>query len=83
MLIEVATAGNGSYTRANGLSIGLDGLISQLNNITKGAIQTKQYKTYNDQFQVFLLLGLLLLFVDSFVLEKKKPFFNLLKKQQL
>jgi Ca-activated chloride channel family protein len=80
MLIEVATAGNGSYTRANGLSIGLDGLISQLNNITKGTIQTKKYKTYNDQFQVFLLLGLLLIFVDSFVLEKKKPFFNLLKK---
>jgi Ca-activated chloride channel homolog len=83
MLIEVATAGNGSYTRANGLSIGLDGLISQLNNITKGTIQTKQYKAYNDQFQVFLLLGLLLLFVDIFVLEKKKQLFKLLKKQRL
>jgi len=82
MLIDVASAGNGSYTRANGLSVGLDGLISQLNNVTNGTVLTKQYKTYNDQFQLFLLLGVMLLFVDIFVLEKKKPLFNLFKKQQ-
>lgn len=82
MLIDVASAGNGTYVRANGLSVGLDGLINQLHSASNGTMVTKQYKTYSDQFQLFLVVGFILLFIDLFILEKKNTLFNRSKKSK-
>jgi Ca-activated chloride channel homolog len=71
MLIDVASAGGGSYTRANGLSVGLEGLINQLDAVEKSALHKDKFTSYDDHFQLFLLLGCLLFFIDIFLLEKK------------
>jgi Ca-activated chloride channel homolog len=71
IMIDVATAGGGSYTRANGLSVGLDGLIDQLNSVDKSALQLEKFTAYDDHFQLFLLLGCVFIFLDIFVIEKK------------
>jgi Ca-activated chloride channel homolog len=71
MMIEVATAGGGSYTRANGLSVGLDGLMDQLNAAEKTALQKDKFTIYDDHFQLFLLLGSIFLVMDIFMVEKR------------
>jgi len=70
-LINIAQSGNGSYTRANGMSIGLDGLIDQINSIEKNTLSTEKYTGYDDQFQPFLAIGLILLLIDLFITEKR------------
>jgi len=71
MMIDVADAGGGSYIRAQGYSIGLDGLIGDINEIEKATLKTDKYLTYSDHFQIFLLIGLLLIGLDLFLTEKK------------
>jgi len=70
-LINIANAGGGSYTRANGMNIGLEGLINQINSIEKSTLSTEKYTGYEDQFQPFLAIGLLLLLIDLFINEKR------------
>jgi len=70
-LINIANAGEGSYTRANGMSIGLEGLIDQINAIEKATLSTEKYSGYEDQFQPFLAMGLLLLLIELFINEKR------------
>ena len=70
-LINIANAGEGSYTRANGMSIGLDGLINQINTIEKSTLSSQKYTGYEDQFQPFLAIGLLLLLIELFINEKR------------
>ena len=70
-LINIANAGQGSYTRANGMSIGLEGLINQINTIEKSTLSSEKYTGYEDQFQPFLAIGLLLLLIELFMNEKR------------
>lgn len=78
-LINIANAGGGSYTRANGLSIGLDGLINQINSIDKSTLSTEKYSGYEDQFQPFLAIGLLLLLIELFINEKRTKMVDKIK----
>lgn len=70
-LIEIANAGGGSYTRANGVNVGLDGLIDQINSIEKTTLGEDKYTTYDDKFQIYLLIGTLLLLGQVFIHERK------------
>lgn len=78
-LINISTAGKGSYTRANGMSIGLDGLIDQINHIEKSTLSTEKYTGYDDQFQPFLAIGLILLLIELFISEKRGKIADKLK----
>ena len=60
MLKEVANAGGGIYTRANGYSIGIEGLINDLKKLEKTEFGKGKFLTYADHFQVFLAIGLFL-----------------------
>jgi len=71
MLIDVANAGGGSYSRANGMSVGLEGLVEQINTTEKSALGKEKYTAYDDHFQPFLWLGILLLLIDILILENK------------
>lgn len=70
-LIEIANDGGGSYTRANGVNVGLDGLIDQINSIEKTTLGEDKYTTYDDKFQIYLLIGTLLLLAQVFIHERK------------
>jgi len=78
-LINISNAGDGSYTRANGMSIGLDGLINQINSIEKATLSTEKYTGYEDQFQPFLAIGLLLLLIELFFNEKRTKMVDKIK----
>ena len=53
------------------MSIGLEGLINQINTIEKSTLSSEKYTGYEDQFQTFLAIGLLLLLIELFMNEKR------------
>lgn len=71
ILIDIANAGGGSYTRAQGYNVGLDGLIAQLNTMEKSELNKDKYTSYADHYQIFLLIGLFLVILDTLLSEKK------------
>lgn len=84
-LIDISESGNGSYTRANGLNVGIDGIVNQLNDIEKTTMSQEKYTGYDDQFQPYLLMGILLLLIDFFITDKRNKLndkFNLFKSHE-
>lgn len=70
-LIDISESGSGSYTRANGLNVGIDGIVEHLNAIEKTTMSQEKYTGYDDQFQPYLLIGILLLLIDFFITDKR------------
>jgi len=71
MLEGVAEAGGGSYTRAEGSFVNLEGLMSEIRKIEKTTMESSLHSNYDDQYHWFLGVGLLLLFVEFFLSEKR------------
>ena len=70
-LIQIAQAGNGTYTKTRGLNLNLRKILDRINEIEKSTLKKDRYSTYDDQFQWFLLPGLLLLLLDFMIFEKR------------
>jgi len=71
ILRKVAVAANGNYVRASNSNIGLDEIFSQIKRMKKQELESTVYTEYNDQFQIFAALALLLLIVDFIIMERK------------
>lgn len=71
ILRKIAIAGNGSYVRASNSNIGLDQIFAEIKNMKKQELESKMYTEYNDQFQIFAGIALLLLLIDFTVMERK------------
>jgi Ca-activated chloride channel homolog len=76
MLSQIADAGNGEFFGASTSNIGLNKLYNDLNKLNKSEIETKVYSEYDDQFQYFAALALILLFIDLLILERKSEYFS-------
>ena len=70
-LIQIAQAGNGTYTRTNGLSLDLRKIVDRIGKIEKTTLKKDRYSTYDDQFQWFLIPALILLLIEFLILEKR------------
>jgi len=70
-LIQIAQAGNGTYTETRGLNLNLRKILDRINEIEKTTLKKDRYSTYDDQFQWFLLPALLLLLLDFLIFEKR------------
>ncbi|HIA37298.1 MAG TPA: VWA domain-containing protein [Flavobacteriales bacterium] len=79
MLQQIAVAGGGSYIRANNIQTGLVALFSELNKMEKVNIGSKVFTDYEDRFQYFLGLAIILLFLEFFVGEKKNKYLRRIK----
>ncbi len=73
-LQEVAIAGNGAYIPANNIRKGINNLLDELSDLEKKEIDAKVYTEYDEQFQYFAGLVLLLLLIDFFLLERKNKY---------
>lgn len=71
MLQQIAAAGNGDYVRANNTQAGLSKIFDKINALEKSEIETRMFTDYDDQFQYFIGLGLLLLFLEFFIFDRK------------
>ena len=71
MCREIATAGNGSYIYVDNSSSAQKKLSEQLDRLSKAKMESQIYSEYDEQFQGFILIGLLLLLLDVFLIERE------------
>lgn len=71
ILRDIANAGNGKYINGNKTQETITSIKEVLEKAEKNEFETKQFSDYEDQFQWFIGIGLLLLIVDVTLLEKK------------
>ena len=71
MCREIATAGNGSYIYVDNSSSAQRKLMEQLDRLSKTKMESQIYSEYDEQYQGFVLIGLLLLLIDVLLLERE------------
>lgn len=73
MCQEVAQAGNGTYIHVDNTSEAQEKLNSEIAKLQKGTTQSVVYSEYDEQFQAFGILVLVLLIAEVCILEAKNP----------
>ena len=74
MLEQIAAAGNGIYVRANNAQVGLNALFDEINKMETEEMESLIYSEYDDQFQYFFGVGLLLILFEFVILERKNRY---------
>jgi len=70
-LQDIANEANGVYIEGKNTANVVDEVTTILQNMDKKEFEAKQFADFKDQFQWFLGIGLFLLFLDVFLLERK------------
>ena len=76
MCQEIAQAGKGAYVRCDNTNTAMRALQQKLDRIATTDLETTVYADYNEQYQSFLLIALLLLVIDCFILMRQNHRFN-------
>lgn len=71
MCKQLALAGNGVYIRATNANSGLGIVMDQVRKMQQKTYHSKSFKDYEDRFQFFLFLALLLLIAEFFISNRK------------
>ena len=74
MCRKIADAGHGVYIHVDNSSVADALLERELGKLQKGEINNVVYSDYDEQFQAFALLAVLLLIIDVFILERKRKY---------
>ena len=80
MCRDVAKAGSGTYIHVDNTSDAQEKLNDELSRLQKGETDNVVYSEYNEQFQAFTLLALILLIIEACTLEAQN---SLLRKVRL
>ena len=70
-LSKIAVAGNGKYIRATNTQFGLLSLFDDFNKMQKTEMKEMVYSEYDDQFQYFFVIALVLFLLEFIILERK------------
>lgn len=79
MCKELAVAGTGVYIRATSANSGLGIVMDQVHKMQQKTYDSKSFKGYEDRFQFFLVIALLLLVIEFFISGKKNSRLDKLK----
>lgn len=79
MCKKIAAAGKGSYIHVDNSNIAQDRLYYELNKLEKKGLGSTSFSEYNEQFQIFAWIALILLIIELAIFEKKNPFFRRFK----
>ena len=71
MCREIAQAGEGSYIFVDNSSSAQEKLNAQVEKLGKSRMESQLYSEYDEQFQGFILLGLIFLLMDILILERE------------
>ena len=71
MCQQIAQAGQGIYVRCDNTNTALRSLQKELEEVATAELETTVYADYNEQYQSFVLVALLLLVVEFFILSPK------------
>jgi len=73
MCIQVAQAGGGAYIHVDNSNVAQNQLNSELVKLQKGDMESVIYSEYDEQFQAVGIVVLLLLIIETLILESKNP----------
>ncbi len=79
MCKEIATAGKGAYIHVDNTSNAQERLSEELDKLAKGEMSSTVYSDYDEQFQVFGIIAILLLIIEICLMERKNPRFRNIK----
>ena len=71
MCQEIAAAGKGVYVRCDNTNTAMRTVQQELDRIATSEIETTIYADYNEQYQSFVLIALLLLVIDFFIMMRQ------------
>ena len=71
MCKKIALAGNGIYVRCDNTNTAMRALQQELDRVATTELETTIYADYNEQYQSFVLIALLLLMIEFFILSRK------------
>ena len=71
MCQEIAAAGKGVYVRCDNTNTAMRAVQQELDRIATSEIETTIYADYNEQYQSFVLIALLLLVIDFFIMMRQ------------
>ena len=84
-LIELANVGDGKYYRTSNTLNGLKEIKKEIDKLEKQEMEAKMFTEYEELFQYFVALALILLTLDFFINKKKSKWLekiNLFSKQE-
>ena len=73
LLQGLAEATGGIYVRSRNDNFGLQSIIERLESIEASQMEVRQFDEYEEQYQWFLGVALLLLIVEMLVLSRRNP----------
>ena len=76
MCKQIAEAGGGAYIHVDNNSNAQEQLNSELDKLAKKETSSTIYSDYDEQFQAFGLIALLLLIIETCLLDRKNPLFR-------
>lgn len=79
MCKNIAQAGGGVYVRADNTNNAYKVITKELNKLAKAEIKTQVFSDYNEQFQSFALLALLLLLLETLIFDRQNKRLSKLK----
>lgn len=79
MCKEISNAGKGIYIHADNSNSAFRIITKELDTLAKSDIKTSIFSEYNEQFQSFALLALIILIIDFFIFDRKNKRLSKLK----
>lgn len=79
MCKQIAEAGGGAYIHVDNTSLAQRQLNDELTRLQKGDLSSVIYSEYDEQFQAVGILVLLLLVIETLILERKNPLLGKIK----
>ncbi len=76
MLQQIASAGKGAYVRANNTRSGLKKVFEEINKLEKTEFESKMFSDYEDRFQYFIAISLILLIIELLIFERKSKWLS-------
>lgn len=76
LLKIIASKANGVFVQASQADLGLSAVLDKIGELDKAQLESKMYTDYEDQFQWFLALALLLFFIEFLISERASEWFK-------
>jgi len=79
MLKQIASVGDGIYVRANNTKAGLKKVFEAISKLEKKEYDSIMFADYEDRFQYFIALAIILLLVEFFIAERRSKLLSSFK----
>lgn len=76
MMQQIAAAGNGIHVRASNTEAGLEKIFDAINDLDKSLFEARIISDYEDHFQYFLALAILMLLIEILLAERRSRWFR-------